>query len=60
SFLTRLRNIKPELTGQEIRKLGFKPGPIYQRILNRLMDARLDGQVKTKEEEIRLIRKEFL
>jgi tRNA nucleotidyltransferase (CCA-adding enzyme) len=59
-YLTQLRKVKPEITGTEIKKLGFAPGPVYRDILNRLRDAHLDGKVKTREEEIRLIQKEFL
>jgi tRNA nucleotidyltransferase (CCA-adding enzyme) len=59
-YLTQLRKVKPEITGAEIKKLGFAPGPVYRDILNRLRDAHLDGKVKTREEEIRLIQKEFL
>lgn len=59
-YLTELRKVKPHMTGSKIRELGFKPGPIYREILERLRDARLDGTVKTDGEEIALIRREFL
>ncbi|NOY53412.1 MAG: CBS domain-containing protein [Deltaproteobacteria bacterium] len=59
NYLTRDRSVKPEITGDEIGRLGFAPGPVYRRILERLRYARLDGEVKTKEEELQLIRKEF-
>ncbi len=59
NYLTRFMSVKPETTGSEISSLGFKPGPIYRKILNRLLEARLDRKVRTKEEEMELIRKEF-
>jgi tRNA nucleotidyltransferase (CCA-adding enzyme) len=58
-YLTSLRSVEPELTGREIRAFGFKPGPIYREILDRLRDARLDGKVRNKEEEIRMVQHEF-
>jgi tRNA nucleotidyltransferase (CCA-adding enzyme) len=59
NYLTYFRTVEPETSGLEIRNLGFKPGPVYRRILERLRDARLDGEVRSKEEEIALVRKEF-
>ncbi len=59
NYLTRYRTVKPEITGDQIRRLGFPPGPVYRKILHRLKYARLDGEVKTKEDELRLIRQEF-
>ena len=50
-FLTRLRNIKPALTGTDLRKLGVSPGPGMKEILQRLLEARLDGVVKSKRGE---------
>ncbi len=31
--------------------MGLKPGPIYKKILDRLRDARLNGDVKHESEE---------
>ncbi len=59
NYLTRYRTVKPEITGEEIGRLGFPPGPVYRQILQRLRYACLDGEVKSKEDELRLIRKEF-
>ena len=38
-------NIKPILTGDDLRKLGYKPGPQYRQILAALLVATLDGKV---------------
>ena len=39
------------VTGADLKALGLKPGPRYRQILNRLLDARLNGDVRTAEEE---------
>jgi len=31
--------------------MGLKPGPIYNKLLDRLLEARLNGEVKTKADE---------
>ena len=45
------------ICGDDLKRLGIKPGPHYQQILRRILDARLDGRVKTKEEELALARR---
>jgi len=36
---------------QKPAKMGLKPGPLYRKILDRLLDARLNGEVKTDADE---------
>ncbi|MDD4169542.1 MAG: CCA tRNA nucleotidyltransferase [Desulfotomaculaceae bacterium] len=43
---------KPLIKGEELRKLGYKPGPLYKKVLNGLWQARLDGDLRTKQEEL--------
>lgn len=57
AYLTRFRQVKPVLTGADLKALGLKPGPIYKTILNRLLDARLNGEVKTEAEERELVKR---
>lgn len=56
AFLDRLRFIAPELDGTFIRKLGVKPGPVYRQLLDSLTRAKLDGLVKSREEEESFLR----
>ncbi len=55
-YLDKLRYTKPALTGSDLMKLGMAPGPQLKEILNRLLDARLDGKVATKDDEERVVR----
>ncbi len=43
--------------GEDLKAMGLKPGPDYRRILDKLLLARLDGRVTTKEEEIAAARR---
>ncbi len=56
-FLGKLRYIKPALTGNDLKSMGIAAGPRIKEILNLLHDARLDGKVKSKQGEERLVRK---
>lgn len=57
-YLTTYREVKPMLTGKALKALGVRPGPLYRTILERLTQARLDGDVKSEAEEQALV-KEF-
>ncbi len=55
-FLSKLRYVKPVLTGNDLIKMGIAPGPRIKEILNLLHDARLDGKVTSKKGEEELVR----
>jgi len=44
------------ISGKELKELQVKPGPIYSQILNKLLCAQLDGEVKNKKDEIRFVK----
>lgn len=56
AFLTTYQHVKPVLTGTELKAMGLKPGPKFRQILEQLLDARLNGEVKTEAEERELVR----
>ncbi len=58
-YLTTLSQVKPELTGADLKAMGFEPGPIFKQILDRLLAARLDGEVIDRHGEEALVRAEF-
>jgi tRNA nucleotidyltransferase (CCA-adding enzyme) len=58
-YLIHLRSVHPELTGDDLRKLGFAPGPIYREILDALRFARLDAEVESRGDEISFVKKRF-
>ncbi|UCB43264.1 MAG: CCA tRNA nucleotidyltransferase [Dehalococcoidales bacterium] len=55
-YLTRLRYIKPALTGEDLKSMGLVPGSRISEILKRLRVARMDGEVSNRQEEERLVR----
>ncbi|GAB4543150.1 MAG: CBS domain-containing protein [Thermodesulfovibrionia bacterium] len=58
-YLTRIRNIKPDLTGDDLKGMGYAPGPAFKKILSSILDERLDGRIKTRTDEIEFVRKRF-
>jgi tRNA nucleotidyltransferase (CCA-adding enzyme) len=57
--LTSLRQVEPALSGNDLIKMGYAPGPQFKKILTFLKAARLDGKVRDKKEEIALLRRNF-
>ena len=55
----RMESSDPCLSGQDISRLGYKPGPIFGKILNALRLARWEGKLRTREEEVRFIEQMF-
>jgi len=46
-----------DLRGDDLKHLGLKPGPQYQKIFSRVLFAKLDGIVKNRKEELSFARK---
>lgn len=59
NFVTTSSTVKPEISGKDLKALGFKEGPIFKEILEKLRDLRIDGLVKTKEDEINFVLANF-
>jgi tRNA nucleotidyltransferase (CCA-adding enzyme) len=57
--LTAICYDKPSINGKDLRNLGFKPGPAFKKALDAVWQARLDGVVRTREEELSYV-KEYL
>jgi tRNA nucleotidyltransferase (CCA-adding enzyme) len=55
-YLTELRNIRTILTGKDLRKMGIPPGPLYSKILKELLEEKLRGHQKSREDEERFVK----
>ncbi|MGH7407679.1 MAG: hypothetical protein ACREKF_06685, partial [Candidatus Methylomirabilales bacterium] len=58
-YLTHYTRVRPLLTGNDLKALGIRPGPIYREILNSLRYARLDGRLTSREDEVQFLRRRF-
>lgn len=57
NYQNRYRKANIQIGGDDIRKLGITPGAIYGKLLENILFARLDGKVKTRADELRLLKK---
>ncbi len=47
-YITNLSQVKPILDGNNLKTLGFKPGPLYKQILEDVLVATLDGKISDR------------
>ena len=63
TFLARTpaAEVKPHrlLSGDDLKDLGYTPGPEFQKMLVSLEDAQLDGTLHTREQAIEFVRKHY-
>ena len=57
NYVTYKDVLRPFFTGEDLKKLGIKEGPIYKEILETLKDAKIDLNLKTKEDEEIFVKK---
>jgi tRNA nucleotidyltransferase (CCA-adding enzyme) len=55
-----LKEVQTKLRGKDLKDMGITPGPVYRRILNQLLDGRLNGELSSREEEVEFVEKYFL
>jgi poly(A) polymerase len=49
-------NPPPVLTGNDLIAIGLKPGRDFKRLLDAVRDAQLDGQIRSRDEALAMIR----
>ncbi len=54
-FVTKLRYVTITVTGKDLMGYGLSPGPIYREIMQHVLDAKLDGLLKTRDDELKFV-----
>lgn len=57
AYMRGWRHVRPTVTGHTLKARGLEPGPKFRKILRRLRDAWLDGEVKDEAGEQALLEK---
>ena len=58
-YFTELKRLRTFLSGKDLKKMGFPPGPLYHEILQALLRERLDGRIQTAAGEAAFVRKKY-
>jgi tRNA nucleotidyltransferase (CCA-adding enzyme) len=56
SYITLIDTFKPHVTGRDLKKMGIPEGPAFKTILTSLKEAKIDLDLKTREEEIGFVK----
>lgn len=53
--------VRPErlLNGEDLKNMGFRPGPMFKEILTAVEDAQLEGKIGTRDEAVDFVRSQF-
>jgi tRNA nucleotidyltransferase (CCA-adding enzyme) len=54
-YLRLREGLRPCLNGDDLKQMGLKPGPHFRVLLDALRDARLDGKVRSREDEVAMV-----
>ena len=55
NYITHHDSFKPLTTGNDLKKLGVREGPVFKDILDHLKDAKIDLDLKTREDEAQFL-----
>lgn len=47
------------LTGEDLKAMGYNPGPLYKRILEAVEEAQLDGRITDRNQALRFVETSF-
>jgi tRNA nucleotidyltransferase (CCA-adding enzyme) len=59
-YFTQLKSIRISIGGEDLKTLGLIPGPLYKSVLGDLLEARINGKILTREDEIAYVKEHFL
>jgi len=51
AYLTTYQPTRLAISGKHLASMGLKSGPVYKAVLDRVLDAKLDGKIATEREE---------
>lgn len=55
-YNSKWRQIKPQIDGNDLKRIGVAPGPHYKEILRDLKNALIDGELHTHEDQMAFIK----
>ena len=59
TFFSRLKGTKVYLKGKDLIAMGYEPGPLFKDIFDSILEAKLGGEVSTRQDEIEFVNRRF-
>ncbi|MBT8373339.1 MAG: CBS domain-containing protein [Deltaproteobacteria bacterium] len=57
NYFTRLRYVQPLISGRDLKMMGIEPGPVFRKILQAVLEEKINGRLKTKRDELTFVHK---
>jgi len=51
-YLAKLVNIKLEISGEDLKELGYKPSPVFKEVLGEVLRQKINGKISGRESEL--------
>ena len=58
-FFTKLKGTKIFIKGKDLIDMGYKPGLLFKEIFENILEAKLEGDINTREDEIKFLKDRF-
>ncbi|MBI2812180.1 MAG: hypothetical protein HYX67_15310 [Candidatus Melainabacteria bacterium] len=58
-YLEHLEKVQIELSGADLVEIGVPPGPEIGRALEAILERKLDGVIKTRQDELSFVNERF-
>jgi tRNA nucleotidyltransferase (CCA-adding enzyme) len=55
-YHTQLRNVAVSISGADLLDMGLPPGPLFSQMLQSVLEAKLNGRVETREDELAFVK----
>ena len=56
-YLLKYKNAKLLISGEDLKKIGLKPGPVYREWFEKVKKEQLDGNLQTREQALEFLRR---
>ena len=56
-YVTKLRYVDITITGKDLMGLRLEPGPVYRTIMQEVLNAKLNGRLETRKDELDYVQK---
>ncbi|MCD4669185.1 MAG: hypothetical protein K8S14_01930, partial [Actinomycetia bacterium] len=51
-YFTKLVNIGLEISGEDLKELGYRPSPLFKEVLGEVLRQKIDGKISGREKEL--------
>jgi tRNA nucleotidyltransferase (CCA-adding enzyme) len=58
-YFTQLKNVKPQVKGQDLLSLGYPSGPMFKEIFDVILERKFAGELRSKAEEVDFVLSRF-